>query len=52
MVDRIEKLAQYVAQSNGAMEDNQREAPRTNPLFAFLKQVSDITKSARKYLYE
>ena len=36
MVDRIEKLAQYVAQSNGAMEDTVRERQRTNPLFAFL----------------
>jgi hypothetical protein len=36
LVDRIEKLAQYVAQSNGAMEATVRERQRTNPNFAFL----------------
>jgi hypothetical protein len=35
-VERIEKLAQYVAQSNGAMEATVRERQRTNPNFAFL----------------
>ena len=34
--ERIEKLAQYVSQSNGAMEDTVRERQRTNPNFAFL----------------
>ena len=36
LVDRIEKLAQYVAQTNGAMENIARERYRTNPDFAFL----------------
>ena len=34
--ERIEKLAQYVAQSNDAMEQTVRERQRTNPSFAFL----------------
>ena len=34
--ERIEKLAQYVSQSNGAMEETVRERQRTNPNFAFL----------------
>ena len=34
--ERIEKLAQYVSQSNGSMEDTVRERQRTNPHFAFL----------------
>ena len=33
---RIEKLARYVAQSNGAMEATVRERQRDNPEFAFL----------------
>ncbi len=36
MVERIEKLAQYVAQTNGQMEDTVRERQRTNPGFSFL----------------
>ena len=33
LIDRIEKLAQYVAQANGAMENTVRDRQRTNPLF-------------------
>ena len=36
MIDRIEKLAQYVAQSNQQMEETVRERQRTNPAFSFL----------------
>ena len=34
--ETIEKLAQYVSQSNGSMEGMVRERQRTNPHFAFL----------------
>jgi len=36
MIERIEKLAQYVAHTNGQMEDTVRERQRTNPSFSFL----------------
>ena len=50
--DRIEKLAQYVAQSNGAMEDTVRERQRTNPDFGFLfggEGASYYTECVRHY---
>ena len=36
LVERIEKLAGYVAQGNESMEATVRERQRTNPQFAFL----------------